>query len=223
MKKTTPLDLIRTQVWINFLLNDLNISADQLENLLHPHKKHSTNTIYRWSKGLVKPNVVSADKINKKFPQAQRIYDLAIWTLLDDSIKKAEVLTGEAVIKKINAECLSESIFACSFLRSLYELRRVEVRNDPYLHYINMRHCLTYFPFYFSKNLFLEYVPQLAFLLYRCSWKMPATESRIMPDYDLLSYFTENISEYDLDKPDRPYVYLTDFLGENNEHSGLFF
>lgn len=204
-------DLIRTQVWINFLLSDLKISADELELILHPYRAQPTRTVARWAKGESVANKTSVRLINAKYPQAKKIYELSIWDLMDCRRKTFNALCSSKTQSKILVDKATESYEGKEFLGALYALREAEFRGRDYIHYKQMEHCLRMFPYYFSKEIFKAYIRDLATLLYRCAHSMPSTESRIRPDYESICRYTEYIDLYDHTQPECTFELLMDF------------
>lgn len=204
-------DLIRTQVWINLLLSDLQVSADELELALHPYRAQPTRAVARWAKGDCVANARSVKLINEKYPQAKKIYELSIWNLMDCRNKTFNALCSSKIRSKLLVDKATESYEGKDFLEALYDLRAAEFRGRDYIHYKKMEHCLRMFPYYFSKEIFQEYVIELAVLLYQCAHSMPSTESRIRPKYETICYYTENIDRYDHTQPECTFELLMDF------------
>lgn len=204
-------DLVRTQVWINFLLTDLQISADDLELAIHKHKNIPSRSVWRWANGSCVANAASVELVNKKYPQAKRIYELSIWALMDYRRRSSDDLYFCTSKARLLVDKATESYEGKEFLSALYDLREAELKGRDYIHYKKMEHCLRMFPYYFSKDIFQEYIVELAALLYQCAHSMPSTESRIRPKYESICYYTENIGQYDHTQPERTFELLMDF------------
>lgn len=75
-----------------------------------------------------------------------------------------------------------------------------------------MEEALRLCPFYLSMHYFPNHFEKLVFFLYKLSWAFETTESRIMPDHDLLYFYIENIDKYDYQNSERPVIYIPNFM-----------
>ncbi len=203
-------DVTRIQVWINFLLDDLQVSADELQRILEPDKP-SSRVVSRWSKGISVANAKSVKLINERYPQARKIYELSIWDLMDCRNKTFNALFSSKTRSQLLVDKATETFEGKEFLEALYDLREAEFRGRDYIHYKKMEDCLRMFPYYFSKKIFQAYIRDLATLLYRCAHSMPSTESRIRPNYESICRYTEYIDLYDHTQPESTFELLMDF------------
>jgi|GEM_PF-1242508 len=193
-------------------------SADELELAVFPYRKEASNSYARHSDGSVAANQSSAERLHNYLNNAdvKKLYELPLWDLLDDRVQSRKKFEDKNILQRIQE---TSNPMEYNFLLAVYELRIAEYDNDPYVHFEKMEWALRLCPYYFSTSYFLGHYEKLLYFLYRLSWKFKTTESRIMPDHDLIYFYIENIGKYDYEKSERPVIYLPNFMDSLTEET----
>lgn len=77
--------ILRGKVWLSYVLATQNLTPEEFsEQFLEGLKGGHASLIYKWAKSETAPSPLIAERVGQSVPASKVLYDLPLWTLLED-------------------------------------------------------------------------------------------------------------------------------------------